>query len=98
MGPVWTCAKNLAPTGTRSPYRPARSQSLQRLSYPAHILLWHEHNILLGMDWGGGGVDPITVRHTKVLQKKRRLLYLNTQGVPRSKHYQLGYKTNHFMM
>jgi hypothetical protein len=27
-GPVWTCAKNLAPTGIRSPDRPARSQSL----------------------------------------------------------------------
>jgi hypothetical protein len=35
-GSVWTCAKNLAPTGIRSPDRPARSQSLYRLSYPAH--------------------------------------------------------------
>jgi hypothetical protein len=35
-GPVWTWAKNLAPTGIRSPDRPARSQSLYRLSYPAH--------------------------------------------------------------
>jgi hypothetical protein len=32
-GPVWTCAKNLVPTGIRSPDRPARSQSLYRLSY-----------------------------------------------------------------
>jgi hypothetical protein len=31
---VWTCAKNLAPTGIQSPDRPARSQSLYRLSYP----------------------------------------------------------------
>jgi hypothetical protein len=30
-GPVWTCAENLAPTGIRSPYRPACSQSLYRL-------------------------------------------------------------------
>jgi hypothetical protein len=36
-GPVWTCAKNLASTGIRSPDRPARSQALYRLSYPAHI-------------------------------------------------------------
>jgi hypothetical protein len=36
-GPVWTCAKNLSPTGIRSPDRPARSQSLYRLSYPAHV-------------------------------------------------------------
>jgi hypothetical protein len=27
-GPVWTCAKNLAPTGIRSPDRPARSRTL----------------------------------------------------------------------
>ena len=35
-GPVWTGAENLAPTGIRSSDRPARSQSLYRLSYPAH--------------------------------------------------------------
>jgi hypothetical protein len=35
-GPVWTGAENLAPTGTRSPDRPARSESLYWLSYPAH--------------------------------------------------------------
>ena len=33
---VWTGVENLAPTGMRSPDRPARSQSLYRLSYPAH--------------------------------------------------------------
>jgi hypothetical protein len=43
-GPVWTCAKNLAPTGIyfvmlRSPDRPARSQSLYRQSYRALALL-----------------------------------------------------------
>ena len=36
-GPVWTGAENLAPTGTRSTDRPARSQSLYRLSFPTHI-------------------------------------------------------------
>jgi len=35
-GPVWTGAENLALAGIRSPDRPARSQSLYRLSYPAH--------------------------------------------------------------
>ena len=30
----WTGAENLAPTGIRSPDRPARSESLYRLSYP----------------------------------------------------------------
>ena len=33
-GPVWTGAENLASTGIRSPDRPARSESLYRLSYP----------------------------------------------------------------
>ena len=35
-GPVWTGAENLEPTGIRSPDRPACSQSLYRLRYPAH--------------------------------------------------------------
>jgi hypothetical protein len=35
--PVCTTAKNLAHTGIRSPDRPARSQSLYRLSYPCPI-------------------------------------------------------------
>jgi len=35
---VWTGAENLAPTGIQSPDRPARSQSLYRLRYPAHEL------------------------------------------------------------
>jgi hypothetical protein len=30
-GPVWTGAKNLAPTGIRFPDRPARSESLYKL-------------------------------------------------------------------
>ena len=35
-GPVWTGAEKLAPTGIRSPDRPARSKSLYRLRYQAH--------------------------------------------------------------
>jgi hypothetical protein len=38
-GPVWTGAENLTPTGIRSPDRPARSQSLYRLSYRAPLHL-----------------------------------------------------------
>ena len=42
-GPVWTGAENLASTGIRSPDRPARNQSLYRLSYPAHFCIeWTE--------------------------------------------------------
>ena len=33
---MWTGGENLAPTGIRYPDRPARSQSIYRLSYPAH--------------------------------------------------------------
>jgi hypothetical protein len=32
--------ENLAPTGIRSPDRPARSQSLYRLRYTAHRVRW----------------------------------------------------------
>ena len=37
-GPVWTGAEKLAPTRFRSPDRPARSESLYRLSYRAHVI------------------------------------------------------------
>ena len=37
-GPVWTGAENLARTGIWSPDRPARSQSLYWLRYPAHSM------------------------------------------------------------
>ena len=34
IGPVWTGAETLVLTGIRFPDRPARSESLYRLSYP----------------------------------------------------------------
>ena len=41
-GPVWTGAENLAPyIGIRSPDRPARSESLYRLSYPGPLSILH---------------------------------------------------------
>jgi hypothetical protein len=36
-GPVWTGAENLVPIGIWYPDRPARSQLLYQLSYPAHV-------------------------------------------------------------
>ena len=41
-GPVWTGAENLAPTGIRSPDRPAHSESPYRLSYPGsqYSFIW----------------------------------------------------------
>jgi hypothetical protein len=48
-GPVWTGAENPIPTGIRSRDRPARSQSLYRLSYPAHCdILTKDINTLFG--------------------------------------------------
>ena len=45
-GPVWRGAENLAATGIRSPDRPARSQSLYRLSYRAHDSFPTHHYII----------------------------------------------------
>ena len=38
-GPVWTGAENLAPTGIRSPDRPARNETLYRISYAGSIVI-----------------------------------------------------------
>jgi hypothetical protein len=54
LGPVWTGAENLTPTGIWSPDRPARSQSLYRLRYPARR---HMHGPPLFLDCT---VSPIT--------------------------------------
>ena len=39
-GSVWTGAENLAPTGIRFPDRPARSESVYRLSYSGRRIGW----------------------------------------------------------
>ena len=53
-GPVWTGAENLASTGIRSPERPARSESLYRLSYPARWMTQKKERMfyLWGQDDG----------------------------------------------
>jgi len=51
-GPVWTSAENLVPTGIRSPDRPARSQSLYRLSYRAHERQYSTLRLFELRDWG----------------------------------------------
>ena len=43
-GPVWTGAENLVPTGIRSPDRPARSQLLYGLRYPANSTYCDQNN------------------------------------------------------
>ena len=59
-GPVWTGAENLATTGIRSPDRPARSQSLYRPRYPAHMDWPERHNI----DYFYGGKQKSVARQT----------------------------------
>jgi hypothetical protein len=45
--PVWTCAENLAPTGIRSPERPARNKSLCQLSYPGSMANNQDNKIVM---------------------------------------------------
>ena len=44
-GPVWTGAENLARTGIQPQERPAPSQLLYRLCYPAHKTCRNVHHI-----------------------------------------------------
>ena len=52
LGPLWTGAENLAPTRIRFPDRPARTQSLYRLSYLAHILISGKSKYTSYFLWG----------------------------------------------
>jgi len=49
--PVWTGEENLATTGIRSPDRPARSESLYRLSYPGPHTHIHTHMCMCMCVW-----------------------------------------------
>ena len=50
-GPVWTGAENLPPTVIRSPYHPAPSQSLYRLSYTGPHYLRSTYVLLLALEF-----------------------------------------------
>jgi hypothetical protein len=54
--PVWTGAENFTPTGSRSPDRPASSQSLYRLSYrvPYFTYLFYSFSLALQPSTGYG--------------------------------------------
>jgi hypothetical protein len=61
LGPVWTGAKNFAPpNGIRSPHRPARSQSLYRLTYPVHTTNSAIPNVS----------DNFLIRHNDILRTR----------------------------
>jgi hypothetical protein len=65
-GPVWTYAKNRTPTGIRSLDRPSRSQSLYRLSYPAHPLIkkdQYDSSTQKGVVWQRVSVPQLVFEH-----------------------------------
>ena len=67
-GPVWTGAENLASTGIRSPDRPARSQSLYRLSYTAHTFVICQINMQFQL------LKPFCRKYSLLGQKKNALI------------------------
>ena len=78
-GPVWTGAENLAPTGIRSAYRPARSESLYRLSYRGPPGLHMLSYILFSTMFLGSSVStgtPCRLTDQGLVTIKRQLLSL----------------------
>ena len=75
-GPVSTGVENLGPTGIRFPNRPARSQSLCRLRYPAQELYYIvkctaiKPAVRLGSVWNW----TLCIRAVKSLRRIRNLL------------------------
>ena len=60
-GPVWTGGKSRPPRDS-IPDRPARSQSLYRLSYPAHKLINHRNRKQVdGLEVAGNGLGSCPV-------------------------------------
>jgi hypothetical protein len=73
-GPVWTGAENLAPTTIQSPYHPARSQSLYRLSYPAHYnLKCAGLNLISSCTWDMRNTNMILVGHSEKIPWKEHM-------------------------
>ena len=60
-GPVWTGTVSLTPTGIPSPDRPAHSQSLYRLSYPAHS--WSKAALIFKLNPTWGQIVNCTLGH-----------------------------------
>jgi hypothetical protein len=83
-GPVWTDAENHAPTGIRSPDRPARSESLYRLSYPGPLgdiptLGLRCYGMLRSVDWWLPTLrENLSVPSSRTKQSARRAKTLFT--------------------
>ena len=98
-GPTLTGAENLASTGIRSPDRPARSQSLYRLSYPAHWprrslqkLAVSFHTTALHRTVFLNGIPPVTgLMHVKAAFPQRKQLPRSTENSSVSMSISLSY-------
>ena len=95
-GPVWTAAENLASTGIRSPDRPARSESLYRLSYSGSPVKYSVPKIIqnsaLLRQYCGTPTPQVRMTHSslvfcspnyKILCSLRRSLYSCFHGTRR---------------
>jgi hypothetical protein len=80
-GPVWTGAENLAPSGVRYPDRPARSQSLYRLSYPAPNRKEYQEYFVGEKSKGGQGVGLIKQLYMSIILKSGSVSHLETSGL-----------------
>jgi len=86
LGPVWTGAENLAPTGIRFPDRPARSESLYRLSYTGPS---HSHIAILNRN----KTQMKFLRHLLGITKLDKEINHCIRGKKRSREYSKGNKT-----
>jgi hypothetical protein len=101
-GPVWTGAENLAPTGFRSPDRPARSQSLYWISNPGpRIIVNTLHKVIHNNNNNNNNnnnksrmcnvtakVIPVTVGSTGTISKSLRQHLSNMPGTHEIKELQ----------
>ena len=86
-GPVWTGAENLASTGIRSPDRPARSESLYRLSYRGPLLGLDDPIIQVRFPTGATNHSPLLIMLTTLGPTEYPILctqYDLSAGVKRS--------------
>ena len=65
-GPIWPDAENLSPTGIRFPDRPARSEYLYRLRYPASAEHSSEHSAEIKNAWSYNSATLLSHISTQV--------------------------------
>jgi len=85
-GPVWTGAENLAPTGIRSPDRPARSQSLYRLSYRPTL---HIFSVIKRKMFAGRPSEFMLRNRSKICLKRSSLFFMQGKDTTLNLHVPL---------